>query len=57
MPTDLLSGPSELTEYLLVRPEGALVVWGAWPPQTSDGNNVITVLLVDADGVRRPHPH
>jgi hypothetical protein len=54
---EIISGPSELTELLMLRPEGSLAVWGQWPPRDSDGENAITVDLVDADGVLRSHPH
>jgi hypothetical protein len=53
----IISGPSELTEFLMHHPEGALAVWGQWPPRGNDGHDVITIDLVDADGVRRSHPH
>lgn len=53
----IVSGPSELTECLMLRPEGDLAVWGQWPPRVSDGQDAITVDLVDADGILRPHPH
>ena len=53
----IISGPAELTELLMLHPEGSLVVWGEWPPRENDGESAITVDLVDADGVLRPHPH
>jgi hypothetical protein len=53
----IISGPSELTEYLMVHPEGSLAVWGDWPTRQNDGVDAITVDLVDADGVLRMHPH
>jgi hypothetical protein len=53
----IISGPSELTEFLMLRPEGSLAVWGQWPPRENDDENAITVDLVDSDGVLRPHPH
>jgi hypothetical protein len=53
----ILNGPSELTECLMLHPEGSLVVWGEWPGRENDGESVITVNLVDADGVLRRHPH
>lgn len=54
---EIISGASELTECLILHPEGSLVVWGEWPARESDGENAITVDLVDADGVLRSHPH
>jgi winged helix DNA-binding protein len=42
---------------LMLHPEGALVVWGQWPPRENDGETVISVDLTDPDGVLRPHPH
>jgi hypothetical protein len=53
----IISGPSELTECLILHPEGSLVVWGDWPAREDDGNDAITVDLVDADGMQRLHPH
>jgi hypothetical protein len=53
----IASGPSELTECLMLHPEGALAVWGQWPPRENDGETVISVDLVDADGILRAHPH
>jgi len=53
----IISGPSELTECLILHPAGSLVVWGEWPARENDGENLITADLVDADGVLRPHPH
>jgi hypothetical protein len=53
----IVSGPSELTEHLMLHPEGSLVVWGDWPAREDDGQDAITVDLVDADGMLRPHPH
>jgi len=53
----IISGPSELTESLMHHPEGALAIWGQWPPRENDGHDVITIDLVDADGVLRSHPH
>jgi hypothetical protein len=54
---EVISGPSELTEFLMLHPEGSLAVWGQWPPRENDGKDAITVDLVDADGVLRTHPH
>jgi len=54
---ELISGPSELTEYLMFHPEGAVAVWGRWPPRANDGEDGITLDLVDSDGVLRQHPH
>jgi hypothetical protein len=53
----IISGPSGLAESLMHHPEGALAVWSQWPPRENNGLDVITVDLVDADGVLRPHPH
>ena len=53
----IASGPSELTEGLMLHPEGALVVWGQWPSRDNDGETAISVDLVDPDGILRSHPH
>lgn len=54
---EIVTGPSELTECLMLHPEGALVVWGQWPPRENDGETGISVDLMDPDGVLRAHPH
>jgi hypothetical protein len=54
---DIVSGPGELTEHLMHHSGGELVVWGVWPAPLNDGDNAVTVDLVDVDGVSRPHPH
>jgi hypothetical protein len=54
---DIISGPSELTEELMLHREGDLAVWGPWPGRVNDGQDAITVNLVDADGILRQHPH
>jgi hypothetical protein len=53
----IVNSPSELTECLMHHSEGACVVWGQWPPRASDGEEAVTVNLVDADGIPRLHPH
>jgi hypothetical protein len=53
----IVNGPSELTGILVAHQEGALVVWGEWPAPADDGEDAVTVHLVDADGELRPHPH
>lgn len=55
--TTIISGPSELTEFLMLHPAGALTVWGQWPHRENNGTSAITVNLVDADGTLRKHPH
>lgn len=54
---EIVNGPSELTDFLILHPEGSLAVWGQWPPRQNDGKDAITIDLVDADGVQRSHPH
>jgi hypothetical protein len=54
---EIISGPSELTGFLMQHPEGSLAVWGSWPARANDGQDAITLDLVDADGVLRQHPH
>lgn len=52
---ELLSGPRELTEFLVQpRPSGD-VVWGPYPDVAEPDSE--TLVLVDSDGVSRPHPH
>lgn len=54
---EIISGPSELAGFLMQHPEGALAVWGPWPARGNDGQDAVTLDLVDADGVLRRHPH
>lgn len=54
---EIVSGPGELTELLMHHREGNLAVWGPWPARRNDGQEAITVDLVDVDGVLRQHPH
>ena len=52
---ELVSGPSELTEYLMQPDPQADVVWG--PFAAVEEPDSVTVVLVDADGIVSPHPH
>lgn len=52
---ELVSGPSELTDFLMQPDPPADVVWGAFPG--TEELDSFTVELVDADGVLRAHPH
>lgn len=54
---EIISGPSELTDFLMRHPEGCLAVWGEWPPPSNDGVDAVTIQLVDEDGVQLQHPH
>ncbi len=54
---ELPTAPSELAEFLVHVPHGSLVVWGPWPDVADDGEDAVTVTLVDSDGVLRAHPH
>ena len=52
---EFLSAPSELTE-LLMQPRSSLdLVWGPYPDVGEPES--VTLVLVDRDGVTRPHPH
>jgi hypothetical protein len=53
----IISGPAELSDSLMFHPEGSIVVWGQWPGRDNDGDDGITLNLVDEDGLLRPHPH
>jgi hypothetical protein len=54
--TELVTGPSELSEVLMHHPEGGVVLWGPWPSRTGSSSTV-SIDLVDEDGVLRMHPH
>ncbi len=54
---EIISGPGELAEELMLHPEGSVVVWGQWPARGNDGSDAITMNLVDDDGILRRHPH
>jgi hypothetical protein len=52
---ELVSGPSELAEYLMQPQPSGDLVWGPLPGLTQPDS--VTVVLVDRDGIVRSHPH
>ena len=52
---EFVSGPSELTEFLMQPNPSGDLVWGPFPGQEEP--DALTIDLVDADRVLRPHPH
>jgi hypothetical protein len=52
---ELISGPSELMDYLMRPLAPVEVVWGPWPGVEEPDS--LSVVLVDGDGILRPHPH
>lgn len=54
---EIISGIHELMEFLSGVIPGALIFYGPYPERDNDGVDAVTVILPDADGVVRPHPH
>jgi hypothetical protein len=54
---EVVSAPMELSEFEVEAIAQGEVFYGASPGRDNDGVNAVTVLLPDADGVVRPHPH
>jgi len=52
---ELVTGSSELSEVLNRHPEGELVTWGHWPNLELASPDVVTIFLVDEDGVLRAY--
>jgi hypothetical protein len=52
---ELLSGPSELTEFLTQPQSSGDLAWGPYPDVDEPESE--TLVLVDRDGIFRPHPH
>jgi hypothetical protein len=54
---EVISGSVELSEFKAEAIAQGEVFYGASPGRDNDGVNAITVMMPDADGVIRPHPH
>lgn len=47
----------DVRDILQSQQEGQLLFWGAYPARDDDGVTAITLVMADADGVVRRHPH
>jgi len=54
---EIISGPNELAEYLSMVKPGSRVFYGPFPAKDNDGVRAVTIVLPDADGTVRAHPH
>jgi hypothetical protein len=54
---EVVSGPMDMSELAVEATAQSEVFYGAVPGRDNDGVNAITLVLPDADGVRRDHPH
>ncbi|MGE3167175.1 MAG: hypothetical protein AB7O52_19895 [Planctomycetota bacterium] len=52
-----VTGQEDLDEFVASLPDDAILFHGAVPARDSDGVQAITVVIPDADGVIRDHPH
>jgi hypothetical protein len=54
---EILTGPNELADFLLAVKPGARIFYGPFPAKDNDGVRAVTLVLPDADGKVRLHPH
>jgi hypothetical protein len=54
---EIITGPNELAEFLSVVKRGSRVFYGPFPAKDNDGVRAVTLVLPDADGTVRAHPH
>lgn len=52
-----IAGPTDLAEFTATLGLDSTVFVGAFPARDNDGSAAVTVVLPDADGVVRAHPH
>jgi len=52
-----IAGPTDLAEFTATLGADSTVFVGAFPARDNDGSRAVTVILPDADGVIREHPH
>ena len=55
--TEIITGLNELAEFLSVVKPGSRVFYGPFPARDNDGVRAVTLVLPDADGTARLHPH
>lgn len=54
---EIITGPNELAEFLSVVKPGSRLFCGPFPAKDNDGVRAVTLVLPDADGTVRAHPH
>jgi hypothetical protein len=54
---EIIAGPIELREYTDILGSRSKLYFGAFPARDNDGRRAVTLVLPDADGVIRTHPH
>jgi hypothetical protein len=54
---EIITGPNELAEFLSAVKQGSRVFYGPFPAKDNDGVRAVTLVLPDADGTVRAHPH
>jgi len=54
---EFVGGPRHLAEITDVLDSSITVFYGAFPARDNDGVRAVTIVLPDADGVVRRHPH
>ncbi|MFJ7949850.1 hypothetical protein ACIQ6K_40760 [Streptomyces sp. NPDC096354] len=54
---DFIGGPAELDEYEQAVGNLSQVYYGSFPGRDNDDLNAVTLIVPDADGIRRAHPY
>jgi hypothetical protein len=54
---EFVTGVTELTEFVTTIGHNRKVYYGAFPTRENDGARAVTILIPDADGIMRNHPH
>jgi hypothetical protein len=54
---EIITGPNELAAFLLAIDPGSRLFYGPFPAKDNDGIRAVTLVLPDADGTVRAHPH
>ncbi|MFE7707252.1 hypothetical protein ACFU6I_15900 [Streptomyces sp. NPDC057486] len=54
---DFIGGPAELDVYEQTLGNLSKVYYGSFPGRDDDGLNAVTLIVPDADGIRRDHPY
>jgi hypothetical protein len=54
---EIISGRNELAEFLAANKSGSRISYGAFPARENEASRSVTLVLPDADGMVRPHPH
>ena len=54
---EILTGARELAEFASTTSLTSRVFYGAFPARDNDGTRAVTMVIPDADGIARCHPH